>query len=121
MAIVPEYSLRSIVRQIPDLVEVTVRNRVYGPANADTYGLGTKYDARRQPLTSGDVDGRARRVARWCVYAIRDQAPEARPVRLSKIVEADGTEWHVELVEWSFTNFRFLCDCIEALPKTPSV
>ena len=121
-----EQSLRSIVRQIAEmgdgtqsiLVEVTYRPRLTPFASADTYGLGVLYDARRLPLMSGEFDGQGRRWARWALYAIRDQPIQSRPIRLGKIVEANSNEWHIEQVEWSFGNLRFLCDCTQAVMDT---
>lgn len=84
-------SVQAIVRQLPDLVEVTYFARTGG----DTYGAGTIFRARRQPRESGQVSGTGRTEADWMLFADDGQEETVKPARLGKLVDPDGGEWHL--------------------------
>lgn len=111
-------SLIAIVNQIPDKVDVDYYPRnTSGGSSADSYATAVSFEARRQPITSGDFDGLAKRWARWQLYATDGQP--TKPKRLGKIVVDDIT-YHVLQVtsRWNDPTYGTLihdCDCVQAV------
>lgn len=111
-------SLIAIVRQIRSTVGMDVVTvNYYARSSGDTYADPVEFEARRQPLISGNFDGLAKRYARWQLYATEGQA--TKPARLGKIVFGDIT-YHVEQAEnlWNDPDLGTLihnCDCVQAV------
>lgn len=106
-------SLIAIVRQIPDKVTVNY----YARSSGDTYGDAVEFEARRQPITSGDISGYSRRPCRWQLYATQGQS--TKPLRLGKIIH-DGITYHIEQVQsrWNDDTYGTLihdCDCVQVV------
>ncbi len=107
MAAVLLTSLKAIVAGMKTLGVARVV-KYAGRTSGDTYGPGVDWDAKRDPTTIGDVDGKQRQIAVWHLYAIAGQT--TLPSRLGKVT--DGSDvWHVLEAQRSFGDLKFDCTC----------
>lgn len=98
-------TLTAIVNQIPDLKSVTYAART----SDDTYAAGVVFDARREPKSSGDIDGMARRWAMWHLYALDGQT--VQPTRYGQITHGSDV-WDVISAVSSYGDLKFDCECV---------
>jgi hypothetical protein len=105
--------VRAIVRGLLDVTTVTYEPRLAG----DAYGPAVTWQARKQPLMSGDDgSGKARRWCRWQLYQTAGQA--VLPARRGRITDAAGVKYEVATADRRFAGQIFTCDCVQDLPIT---
>lgn len=105
--------VRAIVRGLLDVVNV-----LYLPRRAgDAFDPAVVWQARRQPLTSGD-DGNelARRSCRWQLYRTAGQA--VLPARNGRVIDEAGVRYEVVSADRRFGDLVFTLDCVQDLPIT---
>lgn len=105
--------LIAMVRQLPDKQNVGYQARSTGATSADSYAASVTFEARHEPITSGDFDGMARKWCTWHLYATAGQT--VKPARLGKLTDADGLVWHVLDATSGFGGLKFDCTCVLAV------